>query len=135
MKMHTYVNFGGNCEEAFRFYEQHLGGKVTGFFRWKEMPDAEKHTPRGMAEKVLHARMELAGETLMGSDVPGAEAMRSAYLSLTVDSIEEAERIYNLLNEGGEVFMKMGETFFAQRFGQFRDRFGVNWMVICEKPM
>jgi PhnB protein len=61
--------------------------------------------------------------------------MRSAYLALSVDSNEEAERIYNALTEGGEVFMKMGETFFAHRFGQFRDKFGINWMVIHEKPM
>ncbi len=61
--------------------------------------------------------------------------MRSAYLSLSVDSNEEAERIYNALTEGGEVFMKMGEQFFAHRFGQFRDKFGINWMVIHEKPM
>ncbi len=61
--------------------------------------------------------------------------MRSAYLTLAVDSNEEAERIYKALTEGGEVFMKMGETFFAHRFGQFRDKYGVNWMVIHEKPM
>jgi PhnB protein len=61
--------------------------------------------------------------------------MRSAYLTLAVDSNEEAERIYNALAEGGEVFMKLGETFFARRFGQLRDRFGINWMIIHEKPM
>jgi PhnB protein len=78
------------------------------------------------------------GDTLvMASDGPKDRClpMRSAYLSLSVDSNEEAERIYNALNEGGEVFMKMEETFFAHRFGQFRDKFGVNWMVIHEKPM
>jgi PhnB protein len=61
--------------------------------------------------------------------------MRSAYLSLSVDSSEEAERIYAALAEGGEVFMKIGETFFAFRFGQLRDKFGINWMVIHERPM
>jgi len=71
----------------------------------------------------------------MVSDVPHAEPMRSAYISLSVDSNEEAERIYKVLTEGGEVFMPMGEQFFAHRFGQFRDKFGVNWMVIHEKPM
>ena len=135
MQMQTYVNFNGNCEEAFRFYAQHLGGKTEGFFRWKDMPDAEKHMPPGMENKVLHTQMQLAGKMLLGADVPGAEPMRSAYLTLKVDSKEEAERIYNVLSEGGEVFMKMGETFFAERFGQFRDRFGINWMVIREKAM
>jgi len=61
--------------------------------------------------------------------------MRSAYLTLAVDSNEEAERIYNALADGGEVFMAMGETFFAHRFGQLRDKFGVNWMIIHDKPM
>ena len=61
--------------------------------------------------------------------------MRSAYLSLSVDTDAEAERIYKALSDGGEVFMAMGETFFAHRFGQFRDKFGINWMVIHERPM
>lgn len=135
MKMTTYLNFGGNCEEAFRFYEQHLGGKILGMMKWSQMPDAAKHTPPGFENASLHARMELGETFLMASDVPGYQPMRSAYLSLSVGSNEEAERIYNVLSEGGEVFMKMGETFFAYRFGQFRDKFGTNWMVIHERPM
>ncbi|HZL52570.1 MAG TPA: VOC family protein [Terracidiphilus sp.] len=78
----------------------------------------------------------MIGDTpLMASDGPGVEPMRSAYLSLSVDSDAEAERIYKVLSDGGEVFMAMGETFFAHRFGQFRDKFGINWMVIHERPM
>lgn len=136
MRLTTYLNFGGNCEEAFRFYEQHLGGKVTGMMRWSQMPDAEKHTPPGMADKVLHSHMKLADTSVMGADIPGAEPMRSAYLTLSVDSNEEAERVYGVLSEGGKVFMKMeGETFFAYRFGQLQDRFGINWMIIHDRPM
>ena len=70
MKMYTYLNFGGNCAEAFRFYEQHLGGKVVAMMKWSQMPDAEKHTPPGYADAVLHGRMELGGAILMASDVP-----------------------------------------------------------------
>jgi len=138
MKIHTYLNFGGNCAEAFRFYEQHLGGKILSpVFKWSQMPDAEKHTPPGYADAILHGRIELGGTVLMASDVPQDlfQPMRSVYLSLGVDSNEEAERIYNLLTEGGEIFMKMEETFFAHRFGQLRDRFGTNWMIIYEKRM
>ena len=135
MKMYTYLNFGGKCAEAFRYYEQHLGGKITGMMMWSQMPDAAKHTPPGFENAVLHARMQLGETALMASDVPNAEPMRSAYLSLSVGSSEEAERIYGALADGGEVFMKMGETFFAHRFGQLRDKFGTNWMVIHEKPM
>ena len=135
MKMSTYLNFGGNCAEAFRFYEQHLGGKIIAMMKWSQMPDAEKHTPPGFSEAILHARMELGETFIMASDVPGYQPMRSAYLSLSVASSEEAERIYNVLSEGGEVYMKMEETFFAHRFGQFADRFGTKWMVIHEKAM
>ena len=135
MKMNTYINFGGKCEEAFQFYEKHLGGKIVSVFRWNQMPDAAKHTPPGYENAVLHARMELGETVLMAADTPGYQPMRSAYLSLTVGSSEEAERIYNVLSEGGEVFMKMGETFFAHRFGQFRDKFGTNWMIIHDRPM
>ncbi len=135
MKMSAYLNYGGNCAEAFRFYEQHLGGKITSMMKWSQMPDAEKHTPPGYADAILHARMELGQTVLMASDVPQFQPMRSVYLSLSVGSNEEAERIYALLAEGGEVYMKMGETFFAHRFGQLRDRFGTSWMVIHEKAM
>ncbi len=71
----------------------------------------------------------------MGADIPSAQPMRSAYLSLGVDSDAEAERIFSALSEGGEGFMPMQETFFATRFGQLRDRFGINWMIIHERPM
>jgi PhnB protein len=137
MKMHTYLNYGGNCEEAFRLYERHLGGKIVGMMKWSQMPDAAKHTPPGYENALIHARMELGETTIMASDVPPAifKPMRSVYLSLSVESSEEAERIYNLLADGGEVYMKMEETFFAHRFGQLRDKFGTSWMVIHEKPM
>jgi PhnB protein len=101
--------------------------------KWSQMPDAGKHTPSGFKDAMLHGRIAIGDTVLMAADVPGAQPMRSAYLSLSVGSNEEAERIYAALAEGGEVFMKMGETFFAHRFGQLRDKFGVNWMIVHEK--
>ena len=86
-------------------------------------------------DAVLHAKISIADTELMGADIPTAQPMRSAYLSLGVDSDAEAERIFSALSRGGEVFMPMQETFFASRFGQLRDQFGINWMVIHEKPM
>ncbi len=81
---------------------------------------------------VLHARMTLGGTELLGADIPPDrfQPMRSAYLSLSVDSIEEAERVYDLLTDGGQIFMKMEETFFASRFAMLRDRFGTSWMIL-----
>lgn len=82
--------------------------------------------------KVLHARVSLGGTELLGADIPPDrfQPIRSAYLSLTVDGIEEAERIYALLTDGGQIFMPMEETFFAHRFAMFRDRFGTSWMLL-----
>jgi PhnB protein len=136
MKLNTYLNYGGNCAEAFRFYEQHLGGKITMIMTHGQMPNPNGVDP-AWANKVLHARIELGGTAIYGADVPSPpfEPMRSAYLSLSVDSIAEAESIYALLSEGGEIFMKMDETFFAHRFAMFRDRFGTSWMLLNEKPM
>ena len=81
---------------------------------------------------MLHARLELGGTLLMGADIPGAQPMRSAYVTLTLDSVAEAERIYGLLADGGEIFMKMAETPFAKRFAMLRDRFGTSWMLLHE---
>ena len=137
MKLHTYLNFGGNCEEAFRFYEKNLGGKIEMMMRYADQPDP-KNVPPGTEKFVLYANMSIGETQLMGSDVPPDrfQPMRSVYLSLAVDSSEEAERIFKLLGEGGgEVFMPMAETFFAHRFGMLRDRFGTSWMILHQKPM
>jgi len=128
MRLDIYVNYRGSCEEAFRFYEQHLGGKLTGLVRHAERPNPA--TPADWSEKVLHARVEIGETVLMGADVAHAEPMRSAYLSLSLDREEDAERIYALLAEGGEIFMKMEKTPFANRFAMLRDRFGTSWMLL-----
>ncbi|HJS58387.1 MAG TPA: VOC family protein [Vicinamibacteria bacterium] len=136
MRLNTFLNFGGNCEQAFRFYEQYLGGEITMLMRRAEQPDQPVTWP-GWEQSIQYAIM--IGETeLMGSDVAPErfQPMRSAYLSLTVDSADEAERIYTLLSNGGggEIFMPMEETFFAVRFGMLRDKFGTSWMILALKP-
>jgi PhnB protein len=135
MQLNTYLNYGGNCEPAFRFYEQHLGGKITMLMRHGEQPDAS-NVPADWTHAVLHARLTLGGTEILGADIPPDrfQPMRSAYLSLTLDSIKEAERVYDLLSDGGQVFMKMEETFFAHRFAMLRDKFGTSWMLLNPKP-
>jgi PhnB protein len=132
MKLYTQLNFGGNCEEAFRFYEKHLGGKITMMMNQSQAPDA----PSGAGKAIIHVRMNIGDTVLIGNDVPPNifKTMRSAYLYLALDSAKEAERVYKLLVEGGEIFMPMEETFFATRFSMLRDRFGVSWAVINERP-
>lgn len=136
MKLNTYLNYGGNCRQAFEFYARHLGGKITMMTTHGEVPDASA-VPPAWRDAVLHARLELGGTEVFGADVPPDrfKPMRSAYLSLSVDSNEEAERIYALLAEGGEIFMPMEETFFAHRFAMLRDRFGTSWMLLRERAM
>jgi PhnB protein len=137
MQLHTYLNYGGNCREALEFYQEHLGAKILGLVTWGQMPGGTPTVAPADANRVMHARLALGGTFLMASDAPvdSFQPMRSVYLSLTVDSDEEAERIHAILAEGGEIFMPLTETFYATRFSMLRDKFGTSWMVVHEKPM
>ena len=128
MRLDIYVNYRGDCEQAFRYYERHLGGRITGIVRHGEQPNPT--LPDDWKDKVLHARIEIGSTVLMGADIAQAEPMRSAYLSLSLDREEDAERTYALLGDGGEIFMKMARTPFANRFAMLRDRFGTSWMLL-----
>ncbi|HXS36067.1 MAG TPA: VOC family protein [Flavipsychrobacter sp.] len=131
MKLDIYVNYKENCREAFQFYEKNLGGKIISMTTFGEMPDAGS-VAEGRKDKIVHGRIEIGGAVLMGADIPGAEPMRSAYLTIRSNSIPEIERIYALLIEGGEIFMKMEQTAFSLRFAMLRDRFGTSWMLLHE---
>ena len=134
MKLYTHLNFGGNCEEAFRFYEKYLGGKIATIMKQRDLPSQYNVQP-GNENAVAHARMNIAGVELIGNDVPnGFKPVRSSYLYLDVDSPEDADRIYAVLAEGGEVGMPIAETFFASHFAQLRDRFGTLWTIIHPRP-
>jgi PhnB protein len=135
MRLITYLNFAGKCAEAFRYYEQHLGAKVGMMMTHGQNPAPSPFTTGEWKDAVLHARIAIGGTELAGADVPKAEPMRSAYLTLSTDSDSEAERVFSALSDGGQVLMSMQETFFASRFGQVRDRFGINWMILHERPM
>ena len=128
MQLDIYLNYRGNCEQAFRFYEQHLDGRITGIVRHGEQPNAA--LPTDWKDKVLHARIEVGSTVLMGADIPQAEPMRSAYLTLSLDREEDAERVYALLAADGQIFTKMEKTPFANRFAMLRDKFGTNWMLL-----
>jgi PhnB protein len=129
MKLAIYVNYRGNCEEAFQFYEQHLGAKLDGVIR-RHGDSPASNVPADWGNKVLHARLEIGPTVLMGADIPNAEPMRSSYLTLFLDAEGEAERVYSVLVEGGEVFMELQKTPFANRFAMLRDRFGASWMLL-----
>lgn len=128
MRLDNYVNYRGTCEAAFRYYEQHLGGKITMMVPHGNHPNS----PADWKDKVLHARIEIGSTVLMGADIAHAEPMRSAYLALTLDTEAEAERVYAALTDGGEIFMKIATTPFANRFAMLRDKFGASWLLLHE---
>jgi PhnB protein len=135
MKIFTHLNFGGNCRQAFEFYEQNLGAKIGFLMTFGQTPGGSPLP--GMGDCVLHANLEIGQTMLLGNDVPPErfQPMRSVYIGLYADSTEEAERVHALLAEGGEIFMPMQETFFAFRFSSVRDRFGTSWMILHSRPM
>ncbi|QWT19399.1 VOC family protein [Bacillus sp. NP157] len=145
MKIQPYLHFKDNCEEAFNFYAKALGGKIIMISRYKDMPPqpegsappegCESPTPADMvalADKIMHARLDVNGEILMGSDTPPSFAhpgMHGFSVALGFDTGAEAEKAFHALAEGArEIGMPIGETFWAERFGMLVDRYGVNWM-------
>lgn len=131
MRIATYLNYNGNCRQAFEFYVEHLGARITFLMTHGQHPGAPLPTPE-WKDAVLNARLEIGDSAILGADIPHAEPMRSAYLTLYLDSVEQAEQVYALLSDGGQVFMKMEETFFAKRFAMLRDRFGTSWMLMYQ---
>lgn len=136
MQANTYLYFTGNCEEAFKFYEQAVGAKILVLMPYAGTP-AESQGPADWKNKIIHGRLQLGDTVLFGSDGSPDNTSQPGGFSICLrgDTIEEAERIYNALKDGGNVVMPLEETFFAHRFGMLKDKFGTPWMVICEKPM
>ena len=135
MQVSPYLNFNGDCRQAFEFYSKATGCPTLAMMSFGETPGME--SPPGHEDKILHARIMIGQTMLMGSDnMPGRQSTLGGFgVSLNCDSDADAERIFKALSEGGEVTMPMAETFFATRFGMAKDKFGVMWMVVHEKPM
>jgi len=134
MKLNSYLMFNGQCEAAFTFYEQCLGGKIAFKITNGESPMA-KETPPERHNQILHARFVVGDNVLMGSDSPPEryDQPKGFFVSLNIDTPKEAERIFTALSDKGTVLMPIQETFWAHRFGMLNDRFGIPWMINCEK--
>ena len=134
MQINPYLNFNGQCEEAFTFYAQVLGGKIEAMMPHEGTPAAE-HVPLEWRKSIMHARLSVGDNVLMGSDAPPPHQAKPQgfYVSVNVTKPAEAERIFDKLAERGTVNMPIQETFWAARFGMLVDRFGTPWMVNCEK--
>ena len=134
MRINAYLNFNGDCEAAFRFYERCLGGTIDTMMSYAGTP-AAGHVPPDWHGKILHARLSVGGDVLMGSDDPPGryEQPRGFSVTLHPGDPAEAERVFHALAEGGTVRMPLQQTFWAARFGMLVDRFGTPWMINCEQ--
>ncbi|UPG90337.1 VOC family protein [Luteibacter aegosomaticola] len=144
MKITPYLHFKDNCEEAFKFYEAALGGKIVMVSRFKDAPPppegagnndgcVEPMDMSGMGEKIMHIRLVVGDSILMGSDTPPVfehkGKVEGCTIALGFDTGAEAEKVFAALAKRGKVTMPVAETFWAERFGMLDDEFGVSWMV------
>jgi len=134
MKFIPYLNFDGQAREAFDFYAKAFNGKITMRMTYGESPMA-KDMPPETHGRVMHSQLETAGTILMGADGPPGAADDKGYVNIDVESVDEAERVFKALSEGGQVTVPIAEMFWAHRFGMLTDRYGKAWMVNCLKQM
>lgn len=136
MQLNPYLLFNGQCEEAFKFYEKLLSGKIEVMTTHEETPAANS-VPAEWRKKIIHARMTVAGQLLMGSDMPSehGEKPQGFSINIAVNDPAEGKRIFDALAENGTVKMPYGETFWAKGFGMLDDRFGIPWMVNCDNAV
>lgn len=134
--VNIYLTFDGNCEEAFKFYQSVFGGQIPYMARFKDMPPGEESQVKlGEENRIMHVSLPISKETmLMGSDTGGEWA--SGYsqgnnfsISISADSKEEANKLFNGLSAGGKVTMPLSKTFWSDCFGTLTDKFGISWMV------
>ncbi len=130
MSFHPYLNFDGNCREAFTCYHEIFGGTVE-IMTMADLPE-EDRPPGAHPGMTMHAALTVGDDWILGSDdfPPGSfEGVRGMTCNITIDEVDEAERIFAALADGGEVTMPIAETFWSPRFGICTDRFGIPWMV------
>jgi PhnB protein len=137
MQIQPYLFFDGRCEEAIEFYRKALSAEVTMLMRFKDCPEPGEHgmVPPGGENKVMHASLNIGGNTVMASDghCQGKPSFQGFSLSIGTPTAADADKLFNALADGGQVQMPLAKTFFSPCFGMVADRFGVTWMVIAEK--
>lgn len=136
MKINPYLTLNGDCKQAMEFYAKCLRTQVAMMMTYADTPMAAD-APANIRGRIAHARIVLGDQVLMASDAHTDEHVetKGMTVSLVVDAPAEADRVFEALSAGGKITMPIAETFWAQRFGMLEDKFGIPWMVNCEKPM
>lgn len=134
MQLNPYLGFNGNCAEAFKFYEQVFGGKITFMQTWGDSPACDQ-MPAEARDGIMHATLNIGESVLMGADSPPGQYTEPQGIHVVIHFKEpaEGEQIFKKLSEGGKVQMPFGATFFSSGFGMCADRFGTPWMIHCEQ--
>lgn len=130
MQLNPYLTFNGQCEAAFKFYEEALGGKITFIQKWGDSPGCEG-MPVEARDSIMHATLAVGDAMIMGADSPPGHYQQPAgiHIALNVDDASEGEQLFTALSAGGNVEMPYGATFFSPGFGMCADKFGILWMV------
>lgn len=132
--INPHINFNGNAEEAFRFYKSVFGGEFLKIMRFKDIDSAEFPVSESEANKIMHIALPIGKNILMANDVPESlgrtnEKENRSKISISTESKEEANNLFNGLSAGGQIEMPMTDSSWGSYFGMFRDKYGIEWMV------
>ena len=133
-QINPHINFNGNAEEAFTFYKSVFGGEFVNIIRFKELSSPEFQVPENEANKIMHIALPIGKNLLMANDVPESmgrtnENENRSKISISAESREEADKLFNGLSAGGQIEAPIGDSPWGSYFGMFRDKYGIEWMV------
>jgi len=132
--INPHINFNGNAEEAFTFYKSVFGGEFARITRFKDLSSPEFPVAEKEANKIMHIALPIGKNILMANDVPESlgrvdENENRSKISISAESREEADKLFNGLSVGGQIEMPIADSPWGSYFGMFRDKFGIEWMV------
>ena len=133
-QINPHINFNGNAEEAFTFYKSVFGGEFAKIMRFKDISSPEFPVTENDANKIMHIALPIGKNILMANDVPESmgqinENENRSKISISAESIEEADKLFNGLSVGGQIEVPIGDSPWGSYFGMFRDKYGIEWMV------
>ena len=132
--INPHINFNGNAEEAFTFYKSVFGGEFSKIIRLKDLSSPEFPVAENDANKIMHIALPIGKNILMANDIPEImgrvnENENRSKISISAESKEEADKLFNGLSAGGEIEMPISDSLWGSYFGMFRDKYGIEWMI------